>query len=467
MIYLKTGIGIEPRGNDLLIASLEGNFSGGTFTHFARIADYATRPADEVRREIQRFFREKGIGRDNIVLGIPRREVLLREIDLPAEVRDDLRQVLSYQVQSYAPTDEESYYFDHLPLDDGARAGKITVMLVMVRKSVVDGYLRLLAGFELHPAVVIPASMGLANLFLAGTKGADHKTCLLADCGTRSLEILALRGGKLVHSREAPGGDGRSRGDLLVDEVSEALSRMRLGPGDTIDRIVLTGESSAALREEIRARIPDSELLEESLRIAAPLETRGHLREAAATLGLAHTGSAGSPALRVNLLPPEIRLRRMRWAHIPAAVLGGVILLLLAALALRPMVQNRVLASALDREIEALREPVGRVQALQREAEELERKAGAMEALLSSRNRNLEILQQLTLGLPSDTFLTSYSNRDGTIQLVGLSGSSSELIPLLERSPLLRDVAQKGTIYRDTQTGRDRFTFEAKLENAP
>src|SRR5690606_30843166 len=128
-----------------------------------------------------------------------------------------------------------------------------------------------------------------------------------------------------VHSREAPRENGRSWGDLFAGEVSEALSAMRLGPEETLDRVVLTGESSAAVREEIRARIPDSELLEESLRISVPLETRAHLREAAAALGLAHPGSARNPALRVNLLPAEIRRRRMRWAHIPAAILGGVI----------------------------------------------------------------------------------------------------------------------------------------------
>lgn len=467
MIYLRTGIGIEPRGNDLVIASLEGNFSAGTFTHFARITDYATRPSDEVRREIHRFFREKGLGRDNVVFGIPRREVLLRQIDLPAEVKDDLRQVLAYQVQSYAPTDEESYCFDYLPLDDDAGARRIALLLVMVRRSVVDGYLRLLAGFDIHPVAVVPASIGLANLFLAGSRGAEHQTCLLADCGSGHLEILALRGGKFVYSREATRENGLDWGDLFVGEVSEALSEIRLGPGQTVDRIVLTGESAAVVGEEIRARIPNRELLEESLRISARLETRARLREAAAALGLAQTGSARNPALRVNLLPAEIRRRRLRWAHIPAAILGGVILLLLVALALRPIVQNRILSSTLDREIEALEGPVGRVKALEREAALLEQKAESMEELLSSRDRNLEVLQQLTLILPSDTFLTSYSNRDGTIQLVGLSGSSSELIPLLERSPLLRDVTQKGTIYRDTQTGRDRFTFEAKLENKP
>jgi hypothetical protein len=52
MIYLKTGIGIELRGEDMLIASLQSNFSGGTFTHFKRIAGYRLRAEGDVRNEI-------------------------------------------------------------------------------------------------------------------------------------------------------------------------------------------------------------------------------------------------------------------------------------------------------------------------------------------------------------------------------------------------------------------------------
>ena len=76
----------------------------------------------------------------------------------------------------------------------------------------------------------------------------------------------------------------------------------------------------------------------------------------------------------------------------------------------------------------------------------------------------MEILKELTLILPNDTFLQNYTNRDGIIQLVGLSGSSSDLNIKLEKSPLLKDVVQKGIISKDSMTGKDHFTFEAKEE---
>ena len=52
MIYLKTSIGIEIRGEDILLSSLQGNLSKGTLTLLQRIADYRHRDTMELKQEI-------------------------------------------------------------------------------------------------------------------------------------------------------------------------------------------------------------------------------------------------------------------------------------------------------------------------------------------------------------------------------------------------------------------------------
>ena len=95
MIYLKTSIGIELRGEDMVISSLESHFAEGVFTHFKRIANYRHRDKEELRQEIQLFFKSNGLGKDNIVLGIPRKDMVLRYLDFPSEVADNLKQALA------------------------------------------------------------------------------------------------------------------------------------------------------------------------------------------------------------------------------------------------------------------------------------------------------------------------------------------------------------------------------------
>ncbi|HSW39440.1 MAG TPA: pilus assembly protein PilM [Acidobacteriota bacterium] len=464
MMYLKTGIGIEFRGEDMLISAYQSNFSSAAFTHFKRIAGYRLRDNEDVRREISTFFRTNGLARESILLGLPRGDVVLRHLDFPPEVADNLEQVIRYQVQSYEPTEEDRFYYDYAVMNRSKAQKRIKVLLVTIRKNRLDESLRLLLDFDIRPVGIINSSIGLTNIFLHGHKQLKEKTFLLADVREESLELIVLRDGELLYSRETFRENQQSWKEIFLKEVGDAVSAAQLTPQDNIEKIVLAGESSEAAYNELKGLAGDFEPFSTSIRLTMPVENSRHLQDAASCLGLAFSAQERHPAIGINLLPRDLRMRQTRWAYVPTIFLAAIILVLLAGLGLHHMIQNRNLVGELEREIQSLSEPVKKVQDLQAEAGELETKVKLIEQLLHNDDRNLEVLQELTEILPADTFLRNYSNRDGTIQLMGLSGSSSDLIPMLEQSSYLKDVVQRGTIARDAQTGRDRFQFEAKLE---
>jgi Tfp pilus assembly protein PilN len=464
MIYLKTSVGIELRGEDMLISSLQGNFSGGVFTHFKRVVNYPLRDKAEVQQEILHFFKSTGLGKDNIILGIPRRDLVLRYLDLPAEVADNLKQVVQYQVQSFEPTEEDKFYYDYALFNGSGAPKRLSILLAMVRKAYLDNHLQLLREIGIRPVAVIGSSMGLTNIFLGNRKEEKNKIYVLADLSASALEVVALNHGTIVYSREVAKENSSNWMDLILREINEATSKIRLSPEDELEQIVLAGESSESAHEEIKDAIPDCILLKSAIPDAVPGANKIHLQEAASTLGLACTGLLRQPAVRLNLLPADLRRRQTRWAYVPAVLLGMAILALLSALGLHGMVQDRKLARQLDREIQALKAPVDRVQSLRNGAETLEKRTQSVEGLLRNRDMNLDILKELTATLPPDTYLNSYSNRDGIIQIGGLSGSAYDLMPKLEKSPLLKDVVQRGSINKEVQSGKDRFSFEMKLE---
>jgi hypothetical protein len=78
---------------------------------------------------------------------------------------------------------------------------------------------------------------------------------------------------------------------------------------------------------------------------------------------------------------------------------------------------------------------------------------------------NLEVLQELTMILPLDAYLTQYSYKEGSITIGGMSGGSADdLRQKLEKSPRLKDVVQNGPIFKNTTTGKYQFNFAMKLE---
>jgi len=462
MIYLKTGVGIEFRGEDILLSAVQSNFSKAAFTRFLRITDYPRFTRADLRGAIDRFFRDNGLGRESVVLGVSRKDCVIRYLDLPLEVKDNLAEVVRYQVQAFEPNEEDGFYYDYTPLE-GAGQKRLTLLLAMARKSFLDKQLALLRELGITPLIVTCGSIGLANMYLASRKDAGDKTFFLADAGKSEMELFALRNGQLVHSREVPRRDEQSWGDLLLDEINEAASRLRLGPDSVLEKIVLIGESSRSVYEETRESIPECELLDKSFPLSATAINRQLIQEAAAVCGLAFTAIATRPAVQLNLLPHALRRRQGRWGIAVAAALGVVILLLLAGMGLIEPVQNSRRLALLEAETQKLEAQVRAVRALETRGESLEAQRTQMTELLTDNDRNLDILKYLTETFPDDSFITSYSNTNGVIAFTGQSASFSELNSQLQRSPLLRDVKQRNAVNRNATTGRDTFTLEARL----
>jgi general secretion pathway protein L len=168
--------------------------------------------------------------------------------------------------------------------------------------------------------------------------------------------------------------------------------------------------------------------------------------------------------MKLNLLPYEYRVHQKRWAYVPTIILGLCILVVLAGLGLHQLFQQRILIRKLDQEYQSLKGPVARIQSLRTRADNLEKQIVFIESLLNRRDYNLEIMQELTTLLPSDSFLKFYRNLDGALTIQGNSASPPDLLPKLEKSPYLKEVVQSGAIFRDIQTGKDTFTFVAKCE---
>lgn len=464
MIYLKNCVGIEIRGENLLISALGSNLSGSVFTAFGKVADYRRRERPEVREEVARFFRTHGLSRDNVVLGVPRGDVVIRHLEFPREVEDNLRQVIQYQVQSLEPSEAEKHYYDYALLKTDDKEKRLRVLLAMVRKSILDAHLEVMRDLGIRPVRITVGSAALVNLFLSMMDGGARGTFVLADLKPGGVETMLVRDGALAYTREAAREEGTAWAALLRRELELAVARTRLGPEETIEGLVLAGDGAAAVHREVVAEIPECRLMGDLVRFEMAVENRAHLEEASASLGLALTGMVRRPRLKLDLLPPDLRVHQAKWAYVPTVVLGLAVAGLLVGLATHRVFQERILVRELDRQIAALQPQVDRVLRVRAEAEALEKKIAYLEGLLRRRDMNLEILQELTAILPADTYLRIYRNQDCTISLQGVSASPEALIPALERSPLLMNVTQKGATYKDPQSGKDNFNFDAKCE---
>ncbi len=176
---------------------------------------------------------------------------------------------------------------------------------------------------------------------------------------------------------------------------------------------------------------------------------------------------SGQP-LGVNLLPVSQRFvardPMRRWN-----LLLGAAAVVLLALAGNQLLLNR------ERAADQLREQVNAAardaRAVAAEREHLQRLvdgAAFLEEKRTAQASTLEVWNELTRLLPDGTYLEKLSVEGRTLQLIGLSREASQLVPLLQASPLWTKVNLTGVLQADGGAGgRDRFTLTAELQPLP
>ena len=169
----------------------------------------------------------------------------------------------------------------------------------------------------------------------------------------------------------------------------------------------------------------------------------------------------------VNLLPVEKRPRRGVWPRRLRNSLVAVSLSLMLAAALLPLWQQRALVIRLQKQVDILQRDSSQVLDLR---EQLEKAVESSRFLLQkkqSRPPVIDLLRELTVLLPDNTWLERLQINGDALQLIGQSSSASALVGLIDESKLLGGVAFTSPVTNDRRTGKERFVLSAQVVLEP
>jgi Tfp pilus assembly protein PilN len=466
MISLKSSLGIEIRENDLVLTALNKGIKQWAVANFKTVSNYKQVNKIELKKEINRFIKSHKVAREHIVLGVPRDQVILRLVELPREVEENLKQVMKFQVESLTPSEEEQPCYDYTILNRGPEDPRLTILLAMIKKSALDEYLALLNEVGVRPNSVQVSAVALSNVVLSGHNNLTPETYLMFNFTQGQLELLAIRNKQLLYSKYRKLNGAPPNADLLLDEIDKALSNLRIEDGQ-IEKIWFCGEETETILPEFRERVPDCAPLSE--RLAGKLGKKMQpfrANELATSIGLALGGLSKRPPVNINLLPEDQRVRISQLVYLPS------LLLLLAAIGLgiamytRSYFQEKELLRQLTAEVDKLNKEAASVKKVKKDIDALQQRVNFIESIVTKPDVSLEIWKDLTIRLPDDAYLRSFRYQKGEVNLNGFTGvRANTLMPLLEKSPFLKDVEQSGQTYKDTATGKEVFTFKAKLRS--
>jgi general secretion pathway protein L len=396
------------------------------------------------------FTREGNVDTRRTVLCVPRAEAAFNRVFLPAAARENLAQVLEYEIENLIPLPRDEIYYDYSARDHGE--DRLEVLLMCIPREVVRGYLDALEDALVRPRGIVLASTAIAD-FVTFCRGQAGPLGLLVSA-PGAMEVALLSGGQLVSSQLLPArrlADAaaleRSVARQLADQALPAedvpLYRWELangaGPG-----IPMPGEGDLLALARGRLEAP-----EDFFASSEP----GMLPAVGAALDAVREGT-----VPLNLLPAEGRRGADEGLSLTTVVLVALTALLLLVWGGSALIKDALLRRQLQAQLETIEPEVREVKALQAEIEGLQRE---IDTLSEGQEPHLTpLLKDLTELVPNDAYLTGLNVRGGKLTLDGQARSASDLITALEKSKRFKNVTFSSPTTK--QGDKERFSIVAE-----
>lgn len=459
---LGTALGVEVNGPDLVLAVVRKGFRQFELQEHAVIEDFRNLPPGQLRERIRQSIPSYAALKDRIVLGIPRDEAVVRWLELPLEVEENLDQMVQFQVDRLEPTEENGSYFEHQVLEKDEASGKLLIQITMLPQATLDRYLEILQSVDLYPVAIRLSSIAYHQVLLAHADGfPQEQPCLALALNAGSIEMVLIAGSSKYFSQSV---------GLREDEALTLASILRhvdaflsqVGPvGGELSKIYLSGARAGSFLVEFRTRFEDCEFLGTNLQLASRNPRAESVEPFVAAAGLAISGLNRSGPARYNLIPEEKRLVLERSSMVPTAVLAGLVAVMAVALLGRDYFQQTDLTHQIQTELNALQPRVQQVMELRERARRAEARLVELQGLMQGRQKVLGILREMTEKTPDDAFLDQLSIRGEQVTMVGYATSASGLLSNLTTTESLDTVEPRNIAPARGMGNREKFTFDA------
>jgi len=169
----------------------------------------------------------------------------------------------------------------------------------------------------------------------------------------------------------------------------------------------------------------------------------------------------------LNLLPPEQRPRRGRWnQRLRMVVMILSLMLLIAAVAL-PIAQQRLLVLETSAKVAQAQKAANQALSLRDQLDQSLETSRMLTQKKQSVPARVDLLRELTVSLPDDTWVERLQIRGNNVQIIGQSSKASALIGIVEASKLLNGAGFASPVTTDPRTGKERFALSAQIGREP
>ncbi len=173
---------------------------------------------DEYADSIKTFLRESNFSSDNAVVGMPEANVFTRVITYPKMSTKELNSSIIFEAEQYIPLplDEVNYSFQIID-DEAVEDGKMSVLLVAAKKTILQKYVDILKKAGLQPRGIEPETLALQRSLYNNPTAIGAS--IIVNMGAQGSQIIISYKGFVRFTRSVNVG-GETMSKLISQELS-------------------------------------------------------------------------------------------------------------------------------------------------------------------------------------------------------------------------------------------------------
>ncbi len=392
-----------------------------------------------------------------LTLSIPKSWVITKVVEFPSTVKEDIFNVISYEMDRFTPFNSEDALYDFKIIDESDE--KIKVLLVATRSQLLKPYIESLANKGI---IVQRITLNTSAVESIINYSFNQISYLYLEIGDKGYE-----GGFFLQSNpinfftgEFRETDDKSRLLQLVEDIRYFINSNK--KNDIYPQIyILFKDKGYNLKEGLKLALnmPFKVLNESDIKINFSVQKDSISYPAVGcALETLWQKSNGLNLLSNGQVIKKSKPKALTILLLMILIFAGIIY------TVAPLYIENKRIEDIDHQIAVRKDEVKRVEALKKEIEALQKDIATINGFKHDKQMTLNIVKEITTIIPKNAWLTRLRITDKTIEIEGYASSATELLPKLEASKFLQKVEFASPTFRDARMNADRFNIKMEIE---